>query len=84
MCCHPAFSLNDLFLSVNHIRENKEDIIERLAIKNFKDAADLINKTMELDDERKKTQNELDSLLAHQNLLAKEIGELFKTGKFKE
>lgn len=71
-------------LQVVTIRENTEEIIERLSVKNFKDAADLIRKTLELDDQRKKTQNELDSLLAHQNSLAKEIGELFKTGKAAE
>ena len=45
------------------------------------DAAETIDQILEIDDKRKSTQQELDSQLADANNLAKEIGELFKTGK---
>ncbi len=67
-------------LQLNNIRENKEEIIKQLAVKNF-DAADIINEIVELDDLRKKTQKDLDDLLSQSNKLAKEIGNLFKSGQ---
>ena len=39
---------------------------------------------LSLDEKRRKTQTELDSQLAEANQLAKEIGQLFKTGKAQE
>ncbi|MCB9361133.1 MAG: serine--tRNA ligase [Flavobacteriales bacterium] len=70
-------------LQTNYIRENKTLIIERLKKRNF-DAETIISSIIELDDNRKKTQHELDALLAESNQLAKQIGELFKTGKATE
>ena len=67
-------------LQINTIRENKDEIISRLSIKNF-EGKDLINKALEIDSSRRATQSELDSLLAAQNTIAKQVGELFKTGK---
>ncbi len=40
-------------LQLNYIRENKADIIKRLAIKNF-DATVIVDEVIELDDLRKK------------------------------
>ena len=70
-------------LQLNYIRENKEDVIARLAIKNF-DGKVIIEQVIELDHLRRKTQQDLDQLLNEANNLAKEIGDLFKTGKTKE
>jgi seryl-tRNA synthetase len=70
-------------LQTNYIRENKTLIIERLKKRNF-DAETIISNIIELDDNRKKTQHELDALLAESNQFAKQIGELFKTGKTAE
>ena len=70
-------------LQVNYIRENKQEVIERLAIRNI-DATEAINTILTIDDNRKATQNELDTQLAEANRLAKEIGEYFKSGKREE
>lgn len=70
-------------LQISFIRENKELVIERLAIKNF-DASDLVTQVIELDEQRRHTQKKLDDTLARANQLAKEIGQLFKTGKREE
>ncbi|MBL0049754.1 MAG: serine--tRNA ligase [Bacteroidetes bacterium] len=67
-------------LQLNHIRDNKEEVIQRLAIKNF-DAKEIIEKVFELDNDRRRTQNELDSLLNESNTLAKQVGDLYKQGK---
>ncbi len=67
-------------LQLNYIRENKEEAIARLAIKNFA-AEDSINKIISLDADRRKIQAELDTLNAEANTLAKQVGELFKSGK---
>jgi seryl-tRNA synthetase len=70
-------------LSINYIRENKDEAIERVAVKNF-DAKDLIEAAISIDEARRKTQNEMDTLLNASNQLAKQIGDLFKAGKTAE
>jgi seryl-tRNA synthetase len=67
-------------LQLSYIRENKDDVIDRLAVKNF-DGKEIIEQVMELDADRRKTQNELDTILNEANVLAKQVGELFKSGK---
>ncbi|MFM2190232.1 MAG: hypothetical protein RL491_618 [Bacteroidota bacterium] len=67
-------------LTIHTIRENKEEVIKRLSIKNF-DAQALIEQVLEIDGNRRTTQTELDNLLAAQNNLAKQVGDLFKSGK---
>ena len=64
-------------LTLNYIRQNKDNAIKRLAIKNF-DAKEIIDLVITKDDIRKSTQNELDTILSESNRLAKEIGEFFK------
>lgn len=66
-------------IPVSKIRENAQFIVERLRVKNF-DAAQIVDSIMELDNKRKGLQNELDITLAEANGLAKEIGDLFKSG----
>ena len=70
-------------LQLNYIRENKDEVIARLAIKNF-DAKPILEKVLDLDNDRRKTQNELDALLNEANILAKQVGELYKQGKKSE
>ncbi len=70
-------------LQINYLRENKEEAIERLAIKNF-DASGIIDQAIELDNQRRKTQNELDETLAEANNTSKEIGGFFKRGMINE
>jgi len=67
-------------LQVSYIRENREKVLERLAVKNFKQP-ELIDEVIGLDDSRRKTQNNLDSISAESNAAAKKIGELMRAGK---
>ncbi|MEZ4799387.1 MAG: serine--tRNA ligase, partial [Flavobacteriales bacterium] len=67
-------------LQVNYIRDNKEKVLAGLA-KRHKDFTTTIEEVLVIDENRRKTQNELDGLLAEANKLAKEIGDLFKSGK---
>jgi seryl-tRNA synthetase len=67
-------------LQTAFIRENKEKVLAGLAKRN-KDFSPQIEEVLTLDEKRRKTQNELDSLLAEANRIAKEIGDLFKAGK---
>lgn len=68
-------------LQLINIRENKEDVLKRLAIKNFKDAETIINSVLEKDAQRRSIQGEGDAIKAEANQIAKQIGELMKTGK---
>lgn len=71
-------------LQINYIRENKEEALKRLAIKNFKDAESIINSALELDNKRRNIQKEGDGVKAEANQIAKQIGELMKAGKKEE
>lgn len=70
-------------LQTTFIKENREKVIERLAVRGI-DAETSIDAIIALDDKRKATQTTLDSTLAESNQLAKEIGYLFKEGKAAE
>ena len=70
-------------LQVAYIRDNKEEVIQKLAIKNF-DAKDIIEELIVLDEKRRKTQAENDDTLAESNKLSKEIGMLYKSGNVDE
>ena len=67
-------------LGLHFIRENKETILKGLEKRNFKQP-ELINKIIELDQDRRSLQSNLDQQLAGANKLAKEIGDLFKCGE---
>jgi seryl-tRNA synthetase len=66
-------------LQIAFIRENKDEVIRRLAIKNFK-AGDLIDQIISFDEKRRETQKKLDDGLAESNQMAKEIGGLYQKG----
>ena len=70
-------------LVLQTIRENPEEVIRLLAIKNF-DGKEIIRTILSLDDKRKETQKLLDDNLAQSNALAREIGLLYKSGKKSE
>lgn len=70
-------------LQLTTIREQKDEVIRRLSIKNF-DAAPVINQVAELDAQRRKAQNEADAQLAASNQLSRQVGELMKAGKKEE
>jgi seryl-tRNA synthetase len=67
-------------LQVSLIREQKQQVIERLAVKNF-DSAAIIENILDLDEQRRGTQKKLDDALSEANILARDIGNLFKQGK---
>lgn len=71
-------------LQLNFIRENKDLVIERLGVKNFKSAKEDIEKVLALDNDRKAKQKTLDDIKTEENKLAKQIGGLFKEGKKSE
>ncbi len=69
-------------LQVSFINANKERILQGLKIRNFSDERlGIIDEVIAKDNDRKTTQVELDNLLAKNNQLSKEIGDLFKQGK---
>lgn len=67
-------------LQLNTIREEKERVLSGLKKRNFKEI-NLIDRILELDENRRGTQTLLDEALAKSNSLSKEIGNLFKTGE---
>lgn len=70
-------------LTLQQIKENPAQIIERLAIKGF-DGTDAINTIVTLDDNRKALQLKNDNLAAELNKSAAKIGALMKEGKREE
>ncbi len=66
-------------LQVAYIRENKQLVLDGLAKRN-KDFSITIDEILQIDETRRKTQKQLDDLLAEANVLSKEIGDLFKSG----
>ncbi|MFF5383231.1 serine--tRNA ligase [Pedobacter suwonensis] len=70
-------------LQVNYIRENREKVLERLSIRNFKQP-ELVDEIIKIDEERRSTQTSLDSISAEANAAAKQIGDLMRTGKKEE
>lgn len=70
-------------LQVPFIRENKENVIKQLAVRNI-DATKMIEDVISLDEDRRQTQTLLDNALAESNTLSKEIGNLYKSGKTAE
>lgn len=70
-------------LVISAIQENKEKVIEGLKKRNFKELR-LVDEVLNTDELRRKTQFELDNLLAESNKQSKEIGQLFQQGKTEE
>jgi seryl-tRNA synthetase len=70
-------------LTLKYITDNRDEVISRLAIKNY-DGATIISQVVELDNLRKTTQVQVDKASAELNNLSKVIGLLFKQGKQQE
>ncbi|MEQ1733310.1 MAG: serine--tRNA ligase [Bacteroidia bacterium] len=66
-------------LQLSTLRENTQQVIEKLAKKNFKNEA-AIHEVIALDTARRTTQNEQEAILAQNNALAKQVGDLMKAG----
>jgi seryl-tRNA synthetase len=71
-------------LQLNYIRDNKEEVVKRLTVKNFKDAQIVVEGIITLDNNRKAAQKQSDDCKAEANSLAKQIGDLMKNGKREE
>ena len=67
-------------LQVPFIRENKDDVIARLAKRNI-DATEMLDEVIAFDEERRAIQTNLDNIKAESNSISKEIGNLFKSGE---
>ena len=68
-------------LQVHFIRENKEAVLTGLAKRNFANAKMIIEQVLTADENRRKTQVELDNTLAESNKMSKEIGKFYKSGE---
>ena len=69
-----------IMLQISRLRENTEQVVAALVKKNFKNAAQAVEKVIELDQKRKNTQTELDKMLAESKLVSRQIGQLMKAG----
>jgi seryl-tRNA synthetase len=56
-------------LTLKVIQENKQEVIQRLKIKNF-DATKIVESIQKIDEDRKKTQKEQDDILAQINSIS--------------
>ncbi len=70
-------------LNLKFIQENKETVIERLAVKNV-DAREIVEKIIALDNQRKSLQQETETRQAKMNSIAKQIGQLMHSGQKKK
>lgn len=66
-------------LQPQYIRENKDQITDRLSRRNL-DAATIVENILSLDDKRRESQQAFETVQAELNKLSKEIGDLFKSG----
>jgi seryl-tRNA synthetase len=70
-------------LTLNLIRENTDEVIRRLKVKNF-DAGQIIEEIVLLDKSRRSVQNSMDGKQAELNTTSKAIGELIRTNRKEE
>ncbi|MBX2944231.1 MAG: serine--tRNA ligase [Cyclobacteriaceae bacterium] len=71
-------------LQVSVLREERDHVISALGKRGLKDAGELVDKAIALDQSRRDTQKQADDLKARSNAEAKRIGELMKAGKAEE
>ncbi|GAA4302164.1 serine--tRNA ligase [Compostibacter hankyongensis] len=67
-------------LAIHLIREKKEWVLERLAVKHFKEP-ELVEKIVQLDEQRRKLKTAQDNLLAEVNTASRAIGALMREGR---
>ncbi len=70
-------------LTLKVIRENRDEVVEKLTKKNF-DSKKIIDAIIELDDKRRNSQTALDSHLSEINTLSKSIGGFMREGRKEE
>jgi seryl-tRNA synthetase len=71
-------------LQVSAIRDEKEKVITGLKKRRLKNIEESLENILVLDQKRKQTQQQQDGLLAESNTLAREIGNLMKSGQKEE
>ena len=71
-------------LTIKQITEDTDKVIRGLEKKHFANAKETIAKVLELNDQRRSAQNQLDKNLSEVNSTSKTIGALMKEGKKEE
>ena len=71
-------------LEIARIRENKEEVIQRLSKRNIPDLEQKIENILNTDNERRRLQTELDRTQSELNAASKEIGKLMQSGNQQE
>ncbi|MCC8187592.1 MAG: serine--tRNA ligase [Bacteroides sp.] len=71
-------------LTIRQITEDTEAVIRGLEKKHFKNARQAIEQVIEVNDKRRRTQQQLDQNLSEVNALSRSIGMLMKEGKKEE
>ncbi len=70
-------------LALHTLRTQKDFVIDRLKIKNFKELS-LVDKIIEIDEKRRKVQTQYEDLLSKINSISKEIGKKMASGQKEE
>jgi len=70
-------------LQISYIRENREEVQKRLAVRHFTETA-LVDEVIHLDEEIRSIKSRSESISAEANTAAKQIGELMRQGKKEE
>lgn len=70
-------------IDILQIRDNSEEVIRRLKVRNI-DAGELVKNLKQLDQGRRNLQKQIDDMLSEANVIARDIGMLFKSGKAAE
>ena len=71
-------------IEINYIRENKDEVIQRLSLRNLHNVAEDVERIFTLDIERRKIITRLEELRAEMNTLSKSIGVLMAQGSKQE
>ena len=71
-------------IDIKFLRENPEVVKKNIENKFQFDKLPLVDKVIELDEQRRKTQQEADNLKASRNAISKQIGALMAQGKKKK
>jgi seryl-tRNA synthetase len=80
--CGTFTALNtDIMLQVNTIRDNTAQVLQGLNKRGLKNATQLVEEVVQLDQNRKDTQKKADDLKAKSNTESKKIGEMMKSGQ---
>lgn len=70
-------------IQLAYIRSNADEVIKRLSIRGI-DASDTVNEILDTDKKARDCRSEMEQNQAHGNQIAREIGDLMKSGKREE